>query len=218
MAKKTYSLDFGGSTSGTCTLGGTSGVGPDSTASSLQDGFLNVLSIGGSNQWTVTGTGPLLIQQAENLGNGYDLTFDPGDLDGSPSFSVVQQWIPSVNLSVDDSDILEPSGVATVTFGIAAVHTNSITIAFTVGGTASNPADYTESTTSPVVIASGESTASLAIAVVDDFVSEANETIVITLGAITGGEAGTASTLTITIGDNDYIATAGKHFMLMGVG
>lgn len=202
MAKKTYSLDFGGATTGSASLGGVGGVGPDSTASGLRDGFLNLLNIGGTNQWDVTGTGPLTIHQPEELGN-YQLTFDPGDLDGSPSFSVTQEWLPSVNLSVDDNTIGEPSGTAVVAFAIAATHTDSITVPFTFGGTANSPSDYTASTTSPVTIASGSSTATMSISVIDGHTFEPSETVTVTLGSITGGEAGATNTITITISDDD---------------
>jgi hypothetical protein len=203
MAKKTYSLDLGGATTGTFSLGGWPGADPDSTAASLRDGILNLLSIGGSAEWQCTGTSPILIHQPESLGN-YELAFDPGDLDGSPSFTVVQQWSPSVNaVSVGDNTIGEPSGEAVVAFAIAATHSASVTVEFTVGGTATDGDDFTKSTTSPVVIVSGESTATMSITVVDDAAFESSETVIVSLGSITGGDAGTSSTVTITITSDD---------------
>ncbi len=219
MAKKTYSLDLNGATNGNCVL--TSGLASspvpwDDNAGHIQS-ELNSYALGGVTGWTVSGTGPFIIEQPETAGN-FELQVIQGSLDTTPSLTVTQEWLPSVNLSVDDADILEPSGAATVTFGIPAVHTAAVTVAFTIGGTASAPADYTASTASPVSIASGESIASLVITVADDFATESNETVIVSLGAITGGEAGTASTVTITIGDNDYAFDAGRQFMLMGVG
>jgi len=218
MAKKTYSLDMNGATSGEGVLPGPNppaGFTFDADASTIES-KLNANSAGGATGWIVSGPGPFTIQQPEECGN-YELSVLTGTLDVSPSLSVTQQWTPTVNVSVDDNTISEPSGVAVVSFGIAATHSTAITVAFSLSGTATNDSDYTCSTTSPVQIVSGESTAGLTITALDDATFEPTETIIVSLGAITGGEAGTASSVSIALSSDDAQADSGT-LSLLGVG
>lgn len=204
MARKTYSVSFGGATTGEATVAGKP-IGWDTDAAGFEGALNAFVPAGGFGGWTVTGgSGSFTIEQPEECGN-YDLSANVSQntLDASPSCTVTQQWTPTVNLSVDDNTISEPSGVAVVTFAIAATHTASVSVGFSMGGTATQTTDYTKSTTSPVVIASGESTATMSITVVDDHTVEDDETVTVTLSSITGGESGTSSVVTITISSDD---------------
>lgn len=204
MAKKTYTLNMNGATSGEGSFSDCIYAFSYDTDAS---GFSTVL---GSHTlysgWTVSGTGPFTIEQPESAGN-YLLTVSQGTLDATPTLTVTQEWTPSVNLSVDDNTISEPSGQSIIAFAIAAAHSASIDVAFTLGGTATVDDDYTASTSSPITIASGQSTATMSITVVDDAVVESPETVTVTLGSITGGEAGATNTITVTISSEDLEST-----------
>lgn len=202
MAKKTYTLNLNGATSGEGSFSDCFvNFAFDTDATGFQTGVLNT----GHDfrpGWVVTGTGPFTIEQPESAGN-YLLTVSQGSLDAAPSLTVTQEWTPTVNLSVDDNTISEPSGEAIVSFGIAASHSDTITVPFTLSGTATDGGDYTRSTTSPVTIAVGETAATMTVGVVDDHTFEADETATVTLGSITNGEIGTSSEVTITISSED---------------
>lgn len=219
MAKKTYDFNLNGATSGACYLPGFGGptFNWDDDAATLES-LLNSVSGGGFPGWTATanGSGRFTIEQPEEAGD-YEWSVVKGSLDTVPTVTVTQAWTPSVNLSVDDNTISEPSGEAIVTFGIAAAHSQSITVEFALSGTATEGDDYTLSTSSPVVIDVGSSTASMSITATDDATFEPAETIIVSLGSITNGESGTSSELTITLTSDDSAASSGM-LQLMGVG
>ena len=77
-----------------------------------------------------------------------------------------------------------------------------MTVPFTVGGTATDGADYTI-TASPIVIPAGATTGTITITLVDDATDEANETVILTLGTPTNAVLGAAAVDTATITDND---------------
>ncbi len=95
------------------------------------------------------------------------------------------------------------TGVMTVTQTNAS-STNTV-IAYTISGTATSGTDYTALSGSVTVLA-GNTTATISIAVIDDAVLDAGETVTITLSSITSGQAtlGTTLVATNTIADNDF--------------
>ncbi len=105
------------------------------------------------------------------------------------------------------TNVSEPgpaNGVMTVT--MSATRPTSVTLSYSVAGTATSGADFT-ALSGTVTIASGATTALINIPVLDDLIVEGNETVVITLTAVTSGAAslGAPANLvaTNTIGDND---------------
>jgi hypothetical protein len=109
---------------------------------------------------------------------------------------------PTVQFTSASQSALESAGTMTVTAQLSAPTIQDVTVPFTVAGTASNPADYTR-TASPLVIPTGQTSASITLTLVDDAVSEASETIIITMGTPVGAIKGATLVHTATIIDND---------------
>jgi hypothetical protein len=97
------------------------------------------------------------------------------------------------------------NGVMTVTQ--TAIPTTPIVISYTVSGTATSGLDFTALSGS-VTIPIGQTTATITIPIIDDLIVEGNETVIVTLTAITSGAASLGATLvaTNTIADNDNAA------------
>jgi Calx-beta domain len=94
------------------------------------------------------------------------------------------------------------NGVFTVSQ--TAIPTTPIVIAYTVSGTATSGLDYT-ALSGTVTIPTGSTTATITVPVINDLIVEGNETVIVTLTAITSGAASLGATLiaTNTIADND---------------
>ncbi|SHN40377.1 immunoglobulin-like domain-containing protein, partial [Rhizobacter sp. OV335] len=121
----------------------------------------------------------------------------------------------------DDSDVttVSLSGSSTVTEGGSATYTltlsnpasSAVTVTLNYAGTASNGTDYTGVTT--VTIPAGASSANFSVATAADGRDEPNESIVVSIGTVSGGgfEAiaphGTNNTLTTSLVDNDPTPT-----------
>ncbi|WP_235582373.1 S-layer family protein, partial [Rhizobacter sp. Root16D2] len=121
----------------------------------------------------------------------------------------------------DDSDVttVSLSGSSTVTEGGAATYTltlsnpstSAVTVTLNYTGTASNGTDYTGVAT--VTIPAGASSASFSVATAADGRDEPNESIVVSIGAVSGGgfetiaPHGTNNTLTTSLVDNDPTPT-----------
>jgi hypothetical protein len=94
--------------------------------------------------------------------------------------------------------------VATVQ--LSAVSGQAVTVPFSVGAGSTatgGGTDYTLSTSTPLSIAAGGTTATISLAIVSDGVVEPDETVVLQLGAPTNAGLGAVSTHTITIGNDD---------------
>jgi Calx-beta domain len=94
------------------------------------------------------------------------------------------------------------NGVFTVTQ--TAIPTTPIVIAYTVSGTATSGLDFT-ALSGTVTIPTGLTTATITVPVINDLIVEGNETVIVTLTAVTSGAASLGTTLiaTNTIADND---------------
>ncbi len=94
------------------------------------------------------------------------------------------------------------NGVMTVSQ--TAVSATDSTIAYTVGGSASPGPDYTALSGSVTILA-GDMSATIIIPVIDDLILEGDETVVVTITAVTSGLAilGATLTATNTIEDNE---------------
>jgi Calx-beta domain len=94
------------------------------------------------------------------------------------------------------------NGVMTVTQ--TAVSATNTVVSYTVTGTAASGADFTPLSGTVTVIA-GATTATISIPVLEDLVVEGNETVIVTLTAVTSGLAtlGAPVAATNTIADND---------------
>ncbi|WP_230401034.1 glycosyl hydrolase family 18 protein, partial [Microcystis aeruginosa] len=117
----------------------------------------------------------------------------------------------SVTLAVSPSSVTEDGTTNLIyTFTRTGVTTNSLTVNYTVGGTATNGTDYTSIPTS-VTFAAGSATATVIVDPTADTTVESDETVVLTLASGTGYTVGTTAAVTGTItnddnsGNNPYI-------------
>jgi len=113
---------------------------------------------------------------------------------------------PSVSFTTASQTGAEDVGTMTVTAQLSAVTGKNVTVPFTVSGTATNPADYTI-TSSPVTISAGSNSANITITVVDDAPSEGLETVIVTMGTPTNATKGSTDVHTATIDDNSPTVT-----------
>lgn len=109
---------------------------------------------------------------------------------------------PTVSFSASSRTVSESTGVVTLTVNLSAPVSQSVTIPFTVSGTASNGADYTIAS-SPLVIPANATSGSIQISIVDDVLTENNESIIVTLGTPTNAALGSPATQTVNIAAND---------------
>ena len=119
--------------------------------------------------------------------------------------------LPTVSFVTVDQSKAEDAGVATMTIQLSAVSAETVTVPFTVTGTAVAPGDYTINA-SPVIISAGATSASLTITINDDSLVEKSETVKVTLGTPTNATLGTAKINTLTITDNDVAAGGNLQF------
>jgi len=82
------------------------------------------------------------------------------------------------------------------------VTAQSLTIFYTVSGTATNGTDY-QTLTGSVIIGVGSSTATITVTVVDDFVMEGSETVIVTLTPSGTYTVKNPSQATVTIAEDD---------------
>jgi hypothetical protein len=105
---------------------------------------------------------------------------------------------PTVEFTSASQSGAESVGTFTITAQLSAVSSQDVTVPFTLSGTAVDPADYTI-TASPITITAGNTTQTITITVVDDALDEANETVIVTMGAPTNATQGATTVHTATI-------------------
>ncbi len=95
-------------------------------------------------------------------------------------------------IAVDEGDV--PATTTDMTFPVtlSAVSGKTVTVAYTLSGTADEPADYTEPDPLSVEIAAGEASADIVIPVKGDTTDEPDETVVVTLGTLTNATLSSA--------------------------
>jgi hypothetical protein len=118
---------------------------------------------------------------------------------------------PTLTLTASPSSVNENSGTGMVfTFTLSANATSNVTVNFSVGGTATFTSDYTRTgattfgaSSGTITIPSGSNSATFTLTPVGETSLEPNETIIITATAGTGYTAGSPSTATTTIINDD---------------
>ncbi|MGH9904426.1 MAG: hypothetical protein ACRD8U_02450, partial [Pyrinomonadaceae bacterium] len=149
------------------------------------------------NQGTVSGT------------NFADVLTDDPDVGGAadPTCTPIDQ--PEVSVAVTPLTTAEGGANLVYTFTRDGATANALTVNFTVGGTASFPADYSQTgaatftpPTATVTIGTGGSTATVNVTPLSDCFTEGDETVVFTVVAGAGYTVGSLSTATGTIQDS----------------
>src|SRR5262249_15605327 len=98
------------------------------------------------------------------------------------------------------------SDPATFTVTRTGATTAELTVNFTVGGTATNGADYTAIPVS-VTIPAGQASATVTVSPIDDLLAEGNETVILTLAANSAYSRGSERSATVTILDDEPTVT-----------
>ncbi|MGQ0699256.1 MAG: carbohydrate binding domain-containing protein [Panacagrimonas sp.] len=133
----------------------------------------------------------------------------PNGMIGSPNSATVtitdDDATPTVSFTLAEQAAGEGTS-RTVTAQLSAVSGRAVTVPIDFDGTADNPADYSRSATS-IVIPAGAPSASLTLSFVDDTLDEPSETVVMSFGTLVNATAGTITTQTVTIVDNDGAPT-----------
>jgi hypothetical protein len=93
----------------------------------------------------------------------------------------------------------------TLTVQLSDISGQDVTIPYTIDAatTATNPADYTISPASPIVIPAGQTSTTIVIAMKEDMLDEPDETVIVVLGMPTNAMLASPSTYTLTIRDDD---------------
>ena len=110
---------------------------------------------------------------------------------------------PTVSFTSGSQSKAEGGGTATVTAQLTAVSGKAVNVPFTVSGSATGGGMDYAITASPINIPAGNSTGSTTITIVDDALTESNETVIVTMGTPTNATKGTPFVHTLNITDND---------------
>jgi hypothetical protein len=118
------------------------------------------------------------------------------------SFTTAPFVPPNVTLSSDVNAISETGEVATVTATLSEPVGLAVTVDLSFGGTATEASDYTASGPS-IVIAVGETTATMTLTAIQDASIEGTEAIEVSISQITNAEEITPQMVSISIIDDD---------------
>jgi acyl-coenzyme A thioesterase PaaI-like protein len=123
--------------------------------------------------------------------------------------TITNDDLPSITLAISPSSVTEDGTTNLIyTFTRSGVTTNSLTVNYTLGGTATLNTDYTRTgTTNTVTFAANATTATVTIDPTPDTIVENNETVALTLAAGTGYTIGTTNAATGTITNDDTSVT-----------
>ena len=187
----------------TYTIGGTATNGLDYNTLSGNVTFLAGQSIA-TLPITIVDDG--LIEGTETLiltlvsGSTYSLGNSSGTV------TITDNDLPTVNLSVTDASAAETttgqtSNPGQFTFSRNGSTASTLTVNYTIGGTATNGTDY-QWLSGNITFQTGQATVTLPITVLEDALFESNETVVLTL--LSSSSYSLGSTMgTVTIADND---------------
>ena len=141
------------------------------------------------------------------------LSADPAYTIGSPAsdtVTIADDDVPEVTIAATDAAAAEEQqdpGEFTVTRnGTGLLTQGDLVVHYTVGGSAS-AGDYVETLSGQVTIPDGQASATIAITPVDDGDVEGDETVTLTLSADAAYTIGSPASDTVTIADNDAVAT-----------
>lgn len=165
-------------------------IGPGSTTAQID------LAVYGDNMYENNETITLTLSAPTNATLGATTTHTVTITNDDPQ--------PSVSFSASSQEVGEnvPGGLVYVLFVLSNPSGFTVTVPYTVGGTATNPSDHNLSNGS-TTITPGNTERVFTFSVVNDSVAEPNETVIMTIGAPTNATLGSPSVHTVTITDND---------------
>ncbi|MCA6433349.1 MAG: hypothetical protein IM574_07040, partial [Cytophagales bacterium] len=127
------------------------------------------------------------------------------------AFATVACVRPVVQFTQTISNALENAGSATIQVSLNYASSALVTVPFTINGASTatgGGTDYSISA-SPISIAAGNLSANATITINNDGFVEPDETVILNMGSPTGAQAGTNSTHTFSINDDDNGFTIG---------
>jgi hypothetical protein len=128
----------------------------------------------------------------------------------SATATILNDDLPTVQFSATSSAVTEDSaGTVNIQVELSqpVATGDTISVPFSIAGTAGNPADYTVAPATTLTFNAGDQLLDLAVTVTVDTLDEDNETVVITLGTSTGATLDANTTYTLTINDDDPAPT-----------
>ena len=156
---------------------------------------------------------------ASPVTGGFDFTVSDGSASDSGSFVVVVKYVDSVVTITSDGDVTEGDFAEwTLNATVAPVGSN-LTVGINFSGVASDGSDFTS--VASVDIPIGSTSATLSVAALPDGVFEGNETLIASIGSMSGGQvspvAGSPSSAIVLIGDGNTSPT-GTNLAQVAVG
>ena len=183
--------------------GNTQGIGIRSRGAQVLGG-----NVGGNNEGVhVFGESTNVVIDGVNFfGNTADVVDNTGGAGVTVQNSTSNSFNCGPTLSIDDVDVLELSGSALLTVTLDPASASDVSVDFvTSDGTAAAPDDYT-ATSGTATIPAGSLTATIIVPVIDDAVTEPDETFTVTLSNPVGaGISSTAGSSTVTILDDETL-------------
>ncbi|MEZ6017362.1 MAG: Calx-beta domain-containing protein [Planctomycetota bacterium] len=112
------------------------------------------------------------------------------------------ETVPAASFAVAAANVTEGAGTASVSVTLSGPPATVVSVPYTVGGTATQPTDFTVPA-GPLVFAVGQTTKAIQVTIVDDAVPEPTETVTFTLGAPTGATLGATTQHDLSLLDDD---------------
>ncbi|MCM3901685.1 MAG: PKD domain-containing protein [Pyrinomonadaceae bacterium] len=157
---------------------------------------------------TITPVDDNVLEDSESIvltlleGDDYDV-----GTEGTATVTIADNDPPAVSIDATDPDAAEVGGDSgTFTVSRTGPTTSSLTVSYTITGSATNGNDYTTLPTS-VVIPAGAASASITVAPLDDAAFELPESVVLTLVAGSNYLVGSPHFAGVTIADNDSVVS-----------
>jgi len=109
--------------------------------------------------------------------------------------------VPTVSFTAEAQTVSETAGTATISAQLSSPAAQPVTVPFTVGGSATGGGvDYTIEASS-ITIPAGDTSAEISVGLTADLVSEAGETVVLSMGSPANATLGSPAVHTLTIAD-----------------
>ena len=121
--------------------------------------------------------------------------------------TIADEDVATLSITANDATASEPGNNGQFTVSLSNISNVDTDISYTISGTATATTDYT-ALTGTVTIPAGSTSQTIDVLVVNDNVLEASETVIVTISAITSGDADVSidpvnDTATVTIADED---------------
>ena len=199
--------------------------------------FTDGNAVAGSDYTDTSGVGVISVAAGATTGTLVVPVLDDATLEAletleatlsNPSNGAVTVTGPTATANITDDDTAQVTVAATTpasepgtngqfTISLTSPSSTDTVLSYSVGGTAASGVDYT-ALSGTVTIVADATTATIDVTVLDDLVDEPLETVVVTLTAITSGDAdvsiGAANSATVNLTDDDNtpVVTAGQVF------